>query len=1059
MRLCPKYALSLFATAACACVAVVGVRAADDDAAASADDAAMKEEMRYITALVDANLPDFAEPVIAAAKKKWPQLGPKLKVLELQGDLRLGKFEIVQKVIDGIKDKKSGDYWALRLAMADAYYARGMLPECSKIYKEFFAAVPKPGPDLIDFYVNSGFKWAQMCVNERQYDEATKMYDGLLARPLEEGTWCLLASEQVDLLLRLATEAADPKQAPKRAEYLKRAEKYVDDMLWKRESQPLYFGKAVAFKAHITMLRGKLEEAQGLVNTYMEDLANIHKALLEQDPDGREGYMKLSPMPECRYLLASVLWRAVQDEAKKPKANEDLIKDSLFGARKGSKRNGAGAYNHAINVFVKYPESKWAANAGELANAIEGFVKARYKKEIKTNVTPDQMKKVRRLQFENADEDFRNNNFPNAVKAYGDILAQFPEVEESIGAVANLAESWLNLWQTEKDAKKKEEARLSADAVEGYLAERFSGINPDFIRPAGDAVLRLAAKERDMGALPRAQALYDAFFDNFPTHYNAPQLALTLGARAYQAEDWEGAIVYYTRIATQYTNSTSYANALNYLASSNGKLGNVEEQEKWLRLFVQTTKKPMERTSAQLALALMQQKRGFAAFEDAAETNEADRATLQRSATIAVIKAIKDFNAVADDITKILEDKTVSKADREKFLHQREQAIFLVGESWQRLQMPIGKFTLKNFRERAAAAYEKYLSLYPQGEYGPVALVKIGTIWTAEQDMEKSQDAFARLQKNFPDSDEAKNSVPRLAKTLIEMGLRADGVKQYKLMLETSGGKYTAGQFLAAGTALQEAKEWDVALEAYAKALSLAQDQTNITTLAMIGQAKAHVGAKHYAEAHEILERFIEKHGKSRLVIDAYEMLVEVASEEGRVEKNDDLRRKFFNEAVSSVKKLRSYRENDLKVLRAKKEKVKDEAEVKKIDEDLQRIVNELDVLSLRSADILVRKMDAEETMKLADQAKETCGLAVVSFQTFLMAHEPTDEHPAKDMTAAQLANLERCYGTVLPLMAKIGKSQAEDILRYGKTYVELFPNGKHKTAVQNAINQAESDK
>ena len=75
------------------------------------------------------------------------------------------------------------------------------------------------------------------------------------------------------------------------------------------------------------------------------------------------------------------------------------------------------------------------------------------------------------------------------------------------------------------------------------------------------------------------------------------------------------------------------------------------------------------------------------------------------------------------------------------------------------------------------------------------------------------------------------------------------------------------------------------------------------------------------------------------------------------------------------------------------------------------------------------------------------------------MSHEPTEEHPAKDMTPAQLANLERCYGTVLPLMARLGKDQSELILKYGAIYQELFPNGKRKTAVQNALNQAQADK
>jgi len=1005
------------------------VRAADGTQDPAAD--ASKEELQFISALVESGMPDLAEPVIAEAKKKWPAIGPKLKVLELQGDLRLGKFDAVQKVIDGIKDKKSSEYWALRLSMADAYYARGMLPECRKIYKEFFAAVPKPGEDLIDFYVESGFKWAQMCVNERQYDEAVKMYGELLGKNLPEERWCAVAMEDVDLLIRLAGEASDPKQAKKRASLLDEATKLADKLLWKNELI-IVFGKAVAMKAHIEMLRGNLEKAQSLVNDYMPQLAEIHKSLVDQDPDGRLGYVRMSPMPECRYLLASVLWNAVQEEAKKAKPNEDMIKDSLLGARKGAKRNGAGAYNHAINVFARYPESKWASNAGELAETIAKFIKARYKKEVKTNISADQMKKVRRLQFENADEDFRNGDFAKAVKSYGDILAQFPEVEESVGAVANLAESWLNLWQIERDAKKKLEPRLSADAVEGYLAERFSGLKPEFIRPAGDALLRLAARERDMGALARSQQLYDAFFDNYPTHYNAAQLALTLGGRAYKAEDWETAMRYYSRIATQYTNSTYYANALSYLATCSGKLGDGASQEAWLRKFIQVAKKPVERTTSQLSLALMQQRRGFAAFETAAETNDVAAAeAIRKDAYRGVAGAIRDFRTTSVFITKTLEDKSLSKADREKLLLQRAQAIYLEGESWQRMTWPEAKVSV--FRAQAVKAYENYLTLYPKGDYAPQILVKIGTIYTAEKNMEKSQDAFARLQRDFPESEEAKNSVPRLAKTLIEMGLRAEGVKQYKQMLETPGGKYTAGQFLAAGNALLEAKGWDVALEAYTKAAELAKSQTNatsVTTLAMLGQAKAHVGAEQYAEAHEVLDRFIEKYGKSQLVIAAYEMMVSVASEEGRKEKNDDLRRKFFNQAVGALKKLRGYK----------------------------KTTAETDLLDLQSGDVLVRKMDAEESMGLQEQAKETCGQAVVTFQAFLMAHEPTEEHPAKDMTAAQLANLERCYATVLPLMAKIGKAQSEDILRYGETYLQLFPEGKHKTVVQNAINQAKAD-
>ena len=337
---------------------------------------------------------------------------------------------------------------------------------------------------------------------------------------------------------------------------------------------------------------------------------------------------------------------------------------------------------------------------------------------------------------------------------------------------------------------------------------------------------------------------------------------------------------------------------------------------------------------------------------------------------------------------------------------------------------------------QAVKAYERYLAAYPKGAWGPVALVKIGTIYTAEKKMDESQKAFARLQSEFPDSDEAKNSVPRLAKTLIEMGLRQEGVAQYKQMLETTDGKYTAGQFLAAGDALLEAKGWDVAGEAYTKSIELTKAVTNesaktaIIARATLGQAQAAAGQKLYAEAHQKLDQFVEKYAKSKLVIDAYELIVEVASEEGRVEKDDELRKQYFNAAVRAIKRLRGH--------------CKTQAEI--------------DELDLRSGDVLVRKMEAEEAMNLKDKAKETCGLAANAFIAFLMSHEPTAEHPAKDMTPAQLANLERCYSSALPLMAKLGKEQTEMILKYGDTYMELFPNGKHKTAVQNAVNQAKAD-
>ena len=124
MKLSQTITCALATVAFCA-VAPFGAAAeeeAEKAAQPAAVDPALTEEIAFIEALVEANMPDFAEPVIAAAKKKWPNAGPKLKVLELQGDLRLGKFDAVQKVVDSMKGKKGqeSEYWALRLSMADA---------------------------------------------------------------------------------------------------------------------------------------------------------------------------------------------------------------------------------------------------------------------------------------------------------------------------------------------------------------------------------------------------------------------------------------------------------------------------------------------------------------------------------------------------------------------------------------------------------------------------------------------------------------------------------------------------------------------------------------------------------------------------------------------------------------------------------------------------------------------------------------------------------------------------------------------------------------------------
>lgn len=1036
-----RLTVSAFAVFALAGVAVVqSANAADDDnkpaveAIPAAEKEKMDDECAFIKALIEANMPDLASTVIANARAKWPVMSARLEVLEQEGDLRLGHFDKVLGVL-AKKKKGSPEYWALSIALANAYYARQMLPECRKLYSEFFKAVPNPTKELMDFYEEAAYTWIQILRAEKQFDQAIAVYDGLLKLPLKDERWATFGVEEAELCLQLA---ASEKNQGKREKYVKTAAQRADRILWMSDLI-VRFGQAVALKAHSEMALGKIARAQELVNEYLPQLKDIHEQLKNLDPDGTEGMIRLSPMPNCRYLLAEMLWKEVQKELGEQKPDDDKIKDLLFGARPkdSKKRNGAGAFNHAINVFVKYPESSWAASAGELAETIRKFVKTRYKKDIKTNVTAAQIDNVRRMQFKTANAAYREARWQDAIKAFHEVLSQYPETENSVKAVAHLAESYFEAWREERDAKAKAALRCDCDAVEGYFAERFSGVNTNWTRTAGDDVLRIAGREMVSGSRAQSQRLYDTYFRLYPTHYQAAQMAMSLGGAAFKAEDYDQALHYFSTVINQYSNSTYRAQALQMASACYGKDGDAAKQIEYLKLYLDAAKMVTDKVNARLSLAMLERNHGLGLYESATTNAAAEvAAEMRKDAAVAVLSSVKDFRRTVKDATAGIADPLVASSDKKRLATMREQAQFLEGDTWQHLTKPIGKMDEKAFMEQAAKCYEAYLAASPKGKYAPRVLVMLGTVYTAKGDAVKSREAFERLAKEFPDSPEAKNSVPMFAKALMDMGRRNEAVEQYEQMIKTSA-NYTLKQFLDAGDALVASKAYDTAQMIYQKVAELAKgtpNETYVTANAQLGEAKALFGAGRNAEAHEALDKFIEHNSRNALVVDAYMLLAKVASEEGRRERDNNLRTRYFNAAVGAVKKVRQFRPE-----------IEDE-------------------MMLESSDVLVRKMEAEETMHLKAEAEATLRLAVGGYQAFLQSHQPDEEHPVSKMTPKQLKNLERCYATALPLMAKLlprqedKKEFAQRIVEYGETYLDIFPNGKARTSVQNSINQAKAE-
>ena len=1019
------------------------VFAADAEEPAEASGEATQEnpeleaEISYVEALVQYGFPDFAGPVIEATKKKWPESEVRFFAIEVRSLLALGKFDEAEKKIAALPDRKSAKYWAARLEVAVSYFYRGQKPECMKIYDEFFALFPKPTKELRKFHMDASFAYGQLLTDDRQYEKAVARYEELVGQlPKGGNERCNVSCELIDLYLRLANALTDAKDKAKRADYLKKAEKVVDSLLWLNETQPLYFGRAVSMKAHIAEMRGNVDRATEIIEDYRPQLQAIHAQILAADPEGREGVLKQSPLPECLYLQAKILWDAAQAEyGKQPKRDDEKVKVLLFGPKaRGKRQTSKGAFAMAQGVFLNYEMSAWAPAAGDMAEAIRKFTKEKYGVEVKTKVTPEQIAKVRAAQFKDANEKFLAQRYEEAIKAYDVALAKFPEYPESVRAAENVASCYIDLAFEEKNEAKKAEYRMYADAVEGYLAERFAGAKNELVMIAGgDAAARLAAKEEQLKNRAQANWLYTELLLNYRNYASAPTLGAAKAMEFQNAERYADAMHYWGLIAQHYTNSTLYATSLAQLSYCSGKLGDKVAEIGYITKYLAVETVKIRRLQAQFQLAQMYQRDGLAILA-AASTNDTPEGVEadERRGTAQIIRAIKNFDGFSAAADAALADPSTAASDVGKYRDLKEKAMFMVGECWGRMNRP--EKNLKMYRERAAQSYEAYVAAYPDGLYTKAGYVKLGTIYTALGDVAKSKEALDGLSRKFPDSDEAKNAKPRLAKSLMEMGMRKEGADIYAEMLRTDGA-YTAGQYVNAGDALIEARSWDLANQAFEKAIRLAGTNQVVTAArARLGQARTSWKQGSLAEAREALDLFLAdpKMAKMAIAADANFMLVEVASDQGRAEKDATMRTKCFNAAIGALKKVRQYWRN-----RPQWEQ------------------NQLDLLS---GDVLVDRMKAEEAMGLKEDALETCGGAASKFQTFLQAHGVNESHPFDQMEPGEVANLERAYSSLIPLLVKQGAAQADLVLKYGQQYLDLFPNGKSRTVIENSMNQARAD-
>ena len=75
----------------------------------------------------------------------------------------------------------------------------------------------------------------------------------------------------------------------------------------------------------------------------------------------------------------------------------------------------------------------------------------------------------------------------------------------------------------------------------------------------------------------------------------------------------------------------------------------------------------------------------------------------------------------------------------------------------------------------------------------------------------------------------------------------------------------------------------------------------------------------------------------------------------------------------------------------------------------------------------------------------------------FLQVRAPGPDNPVDKMSVEELANLDEAYSKLLPLLVKMGRSQAGRALKLGRQYLDSFPYGASRAEVQRAVNEAEA--
>ncbi len=973
-------------------------------------DPAVRMELDFAEKLIEHRMHDYAQFVLGRIPDSDSVRSEKA-VLEIRGMLGTGNFAEANAIIARRPDQHSAETWAMKLAMADAYFAWGKYDDFRKIYVQFFKSHPgAPPPALNDLYRDAAYTYARMLMMINEDDEAVKAYKSALRAKLDRDAQRLLLSELSELMLKIA-ESAPPTA---RANLLREIEKYLEKILY--GGIDLWFGKALAMTAHARLMRGDTAGAIRILEDSMEQLVELDGILRQQEEESGESYTQMSPLAHARYMLGDIMLEQAKKIQPWPPVGENRVKafQLLAEAKDAQGRRRDGALRHFMNVLYNYPGSQWAPEAGKKAEEVRRMIEQDIKPRVfNIEIDPERLAAVESAQFQTARVLFNQQQFEKAAEAYLRVLNIFPESETAIAALGELALCYIEIPLVgEVTDAQREYCENMVDLLVRYLGERFNK-NADLSVQAGDRVLRVAGKYEELGRRRRRDALQDVFFQFFTGHPRTPALLFTVAQEALDSKNIDGAMAYFTRIADSYPGHRVYYPALNRMAQAHNQKGETDKEIAMLqRMVAELAKEEQPGPLYPGALYRLAHARRAAGLQNLRAQEEDKKIQGEKT----VLEAMELYR----ELEKLLSGDVVkyqsTAEDAETVRRIREGSAFYIAFCTSLLTRPPEE--LEPRRRRAIESDEALLKQNPKSEFAPAAYSQIGTMWTLLQDAEKARDALDRLQKEHPQSPEAQNALFMLGMNLLELGMRDEATKVFVEMFRSTG-TYSDRQVLAAGNELNKAGEYEIALQAFDRILGGAQTGTAEHEMTQLGRGRALLELGRHADAATALQMVVDLYPKSRSVVPASLFLSRAHAELAMNESDAAKRRHHFNEAIKRVNFVRRY---------------------DKTPQDRAKS-------TLAVADIRVLQVKAEEKFGTPETVRKNLPPAIMPLLTMIMSaqYDNIEMRPF----------IEEAFHRIVPL--SIQDERWRDAYDQCQEYLKHFPRGRYVNAIREWRGQAQT--